>query len=223
MSPYVEAAPSGMTSGASHRAHRDFLDAYYGWARPIYDVTRKHYLLGRDRTLRELLDEPWSTLVEVGAGTGRNLELLHAARPGARFGALEPSTPMREHLARRCAFARVRDGFAEDLDYGSFFEGSAPDRILFSYSLSMMQDPEGALRNARRSLATGGEVVVVDFGDLHGVPRRVQRLFRRWLASFHVTPVDRALLQRERGRVSEGPLGYYRIVRLPPLRWPSRA
>ncbi|GAB4199711.1 MAG: hypothetical protein OHK0013_10070 [Sandaracinaceae bacterium] len=103
---------------SAQRAHRALLDAYYGWARPLYDVTRKHYLLGRDRALEQMLDEPWTSLVEVGAGTGRNLAILHARRAGPRYGALEPSRPMREHLARRCPWAEIRDGFAEELGVG---------------------------------------------------------------------------------------------------------
>ncbi len=200
---------------AGHEAHRAFLDRYYGWAEPIYDLTRRPYLLGRDRALRGILERPWSRLVEVGAGTGRNLALLRAARPTATFAGLEPSAPMRRTLEARCPWARVADGFAEDVDYKALFGLARPDLILFSYSLSMVQDPARALRNARASLAPGGEVWVVDFGELHRVPRRVRALLRRWLTAFHVTPPDRALLARERAKVEEGPLGYYRIARLP--------
>lgn len=196
--------------------HRAFLDDYYGWAEPIYDVTRKPYLLGRDRALALIADRPFVRLAEVGAGTGRNLARLHALRPDARYLAIEPSGPMRRRLAARCPWARVSDGFAEDVDYRAHFELARPDVILFSYSLSMIQEPGRALRKARAALAPGGEVIVVDFGDLHGVPRRVGRLFRRWLDAFHVHPVDRALLATERAKVEEGPLGYYRIARLPP-------
>jgi len=202
-------------SREGHDAHRAFLDRYYGWAEPIYDFTRKPYLLGRDRAIREILQRPWSRLVEVGAGTGRNLALLQAARPTATFAGLEPSAPMRRKLVARCPWARVADGFAEDVDYRSLFDLARPDLILFSYSLSMVEDPAKALRNARTSLAPGGEVWVVDFGELHHVPRGPRALFQRWLASFHVAPPDRALLAQERARVEEGPLGYYRIARLP--------
>jgi S-adenosylmethionine-diacylgycerolhomoserine-N-methlytransferase len=196
--------------------HRAFLDDYYGWAEPIYDLTRKPYLLGRDRALAIIAERSYQRLAEVGAGTGRNLARLHAARPGARYLAIEPSAPMRRRLAARCPWAGLSEAFAEDVDYRAHFELARPDVILFSYSLSMIQEPGRALRKARAALAPGGEVIVVDFGDFHGVPRRVGRLFRRWLDAFHVRPVDRALLATERAKVEEGPLGYYRIARLPP-------
>jgi S-adenosylmethionine-diacylgycerolhomoserine-N-methlytransferase len=46
--------------------HRKFLNTYYGISRHFYDWTRKYYLLGRDRELRALLREEWTTLVEIG-------------------------------------------------------------------------------------------------------------------------------------------------------------
>ena len=200
--------------------HRAFLDDYYGWAEPIYDLTRKPYLLGRDRAIGRILDRPFTRLAEVGAGTGRNLARLHAARPDASYVAIEPSAPMRRRLSARCPWARTHDGFAEDVDYRALFDLARPDVILFSYSLSMIQHPGRALRRARASLAPGGEVFVVDFGDLHRVPRGLARSFRRWLDAFHVHPIDRGLLATERAKVEEGPLGYYRIARLPPAPTP---
>jgi len=211
--PHFEPAVPFSTERERHRA---FLDAYYGWAEPIYDLTRKPYLLGRDRALSVIAERPFARLAEVGAGTGRNLARLHAKRPDARYVAIEPSAPMRRRLEARCPWARTHDAFAEDVDYRALFELARPDVILFSYSLSMIQHPGRALRKARAALAPGGEVIVVDFGDLHGMPRRVGRTFRRWLGTFHVRPVERALLAGERATVEEGPLGYYRIARLPP-------
>jgi S-adenosylmethionine-diacylgycerolhomoserine-N-methlytransferase len=196
--------------------HRAFLDGYYAWAEPIYDLTRKPYLLGRDRAIDLIAERPFARLVEIGAGTGRNLARLHALRPDARYAAVEPSAPMRRRLEARCPWARTEDGFAEEVDCRALFELARPDVILFSYSLSMIQEPGRALRKARAALAPGGEIVVVDFGDFHRVPRRVGRLFRRWRDAFHVRPVDRALLATERAIVEDGPFGYYRIARLPP-------
>ena len=217
-----------MTDAPSHEAfaptererHRLFLDDYYGWAEPIYDLTRKPYLLGRDRAIARILERPFARLAEVGAGTGRNLVRLHAARPDASYVAIEPSAPMRRRLSTRCPWARAHDAFAEDVDYRALFGLARPDVILFSYSLSMIQHPGRALRRARASLAPGGEVFVVDFGELHRVPRGLARSFHRWLDAFHVHPVDRGLLATERAKVEEGPLGYYRIARLPPAPTP---
>lgn len=210
------AVPEGRTpgSGASHRA---FLDAYYGWAEPIYDVTRRPYLRGRDRALRMILARPFRRLLEIGAGTGRNLELLHRARPDADYAAVEPSAPMRRRLSRRCPWVRVSDELAEDVDPRALFDLARPDVILFSYSLSMMEDPSRVLRRARRALAPDGEVFVVDFGGFGGFPRAMATAFRRWLATFRVHPVARHVLAKERAEIVSGRFDFYRIARIPPV------
>ena len=203
-----------MDAAALHRSeHQQFLDRYYGWSRSIYDVTRKYYLFGRDQAVAQLLEEPWRRLVEVGPGTGRNLKLLHAQRPEALFGGVEASTAMLEVARSACPWAVLTEGFAEDAEYRDLL-GAPPDRILFSYCLSMVQDPEGALAHARRQLAPGGEIVVVDFGGLGGLRGPAAPALRRWLEAFHVTPLPRGLLESHARSILEGPLGYYRIARI---------
>lgn len=204
---------------AARVAHRRFLDGYYGATRSIYDLTRAPYLRGRDRLLKSLVKERWRTLVEVGCGTGRNLRFLHARRAGRGYAGVEPCGPMRALATKRAPFARIVDGFAEDVPFGAIFD-APPDRILFSYALSMIEDPDEALAHARLSVAERGAVVVVDFGDMKGMPRMVRTLFRRWLAAFHVTPLPRAFYVRHGGDVIEGPLGYYRIARFRAVRPP---
>lgn len=198
---------------ASHEQHRAFLNRYYRAARPIYDWTRKYYLFGRDRALRRLLADPWDSLVEVGPGTGRNLEILHRHRPSARIGGIEAADPMLEHTARRCPWARLVRGFAEDAEYLDVL-GEPPHRILFSYCLSMVQDPAAALARATAALAPGGELHVVDFADLRGLPRPLHAGLRAWLESFHVAPLAPEWLAARGAEVSLGPYRYYLIARI---------
>ena len=205
------------TNEPSRTNHRAFLDRYYGVTHWVYDLSRKYYLFGRDTLIERLADEAWTTLVEVGPGTGRNLRHLHARRPQARFGGVEASTVMREHALRRCPWAKIDLGFAEDGNISEVL-GAPPDRVMFSYSLSMFQDPRAAIANARRQLAPGGSLMIVDFSDFRGLMPVMRGPFSRFLAMFHVCSVEDDLL-RESGAVSidHGPGRYYVMARFPPL------
>lgn len=201
---------------ASRAEHRAFLNRYYGVSRLFYDLTRKYYLLGRDATLRELArDDRWHSLVEVGPGTGRNLRRLHKARPDARLAGIEASDVMLAHARARCPWARLEQGFAEDARMRELF-GLPPDRILFSYCLSMVEGRSTALANARRALADRGEVVVVDFGDLAGIPAPLADAFRAYLRAFHVKPLDGASLEGATS-IRWGPGRYSVFARFSPL------
>lgn len=189
-------------------AHRQFLNRYYGWSRNVYDLTRRYYLFGRDEVLARLARESWSDLVEVGPGTGRNLSILRAAKPGARFGGVDASDAMLEVAKRRCEFASFVHGFAEDVDYAAIL-GRRPERILFSYCLSMVQDPAAALRNAAAQLAPGGRVVIVDFGDGLGLPGAARKLLHGWLRGFHVEPLSVDLFSRRNAKLRFGPGRYW--------------
>jgi S-adenosylmethionine-diacylgycerolhomoserine-N-methlytransferase len=162
--------------------------------------------------LRDLLAEPWESLIEVGVGTGRNLRMLHRRRSDAAYGGIEPCDEMRHHARPRLPWVRLVDAFAEDVDYASIL-GRPPDRILFSYSLSMVGDPQVALKRAVEALAPSGEVVVVDFGELDGFPTAARLSFRKFLSAFHVEPVNLAALSPKPHQRRDGPWGYYATAR----------
>ncbi len=95
--------------------HANLMDGMYRYQRHIYDLTRKYYLLGRDRTIRNLDVPEGGTLLEVGCGTGRNLVLAHRLFPGARLYGLDISQEMLisarktfRHEGRGCRFSRCR-------------------------------------------------------------------------------------------------------------------
>ena len=207
--PAPQAPPPG---GAPQEAHRAFLNRYYGVSRFFYDVTRKYYLFGRDAALAELAaDRGWRRLVEVGPGTGRNLRRLRRARPDVELGGVEASDAMLAHARRKCPWARLVHGFAENVALAEVL-GAPPDRVLFSYCLSMVADRARALSAARSQLESGGQVIVVDFGDLEGLPVVVASAFRSYLRAFHVEPLSPADLA-EAQSVTWGPRRYYVIAR----------
>lgn len=193
------------------------MDRVYRRQRYVYDITRKYYLFGRDRLIRDLALKPGARLVEIGCGTARNL--VHIARryPQARVFGLDASTEMLKTASETLRRAGLHDrivlahAYAENLSPAIFGETAPFDACVFSYSLSMIPDWKGALNAAARELAPDGLIHVVDFGDLTGLGGMPRALMLRWLSLFHVAP--RVELLQEFERQQSGSL------RLLPLRY----
>jgi len=84
--------------------------------------------------------------------------------------------------------AKLALGDACDFDPEAMFGQAKFDHIVLSYSVSMIPDWQGALREATRHLATGGTLHVVDFGGQERMPSWFRKLLLGWLAKFHVEP-----------------------------------
>ncbi|MER9326147.1 class I SAM-dependent methyltransferase [Mesorhizobium sp. M0488] len=174
--------------------HAELMDGVYRWQRHIYDLTRKYYLLGRDRLIEGLEVPTGGTVLELGCGTGRNIILAARRYPDARFFGLDISAEMletagaaiaREDLSGRVTLAR---GDATDFDTNALFGSERFDRIFVSYSLSMIPGWEKTVAAALAALAPAGSLHVVDFGQQEGLPRWFRTLLRGWLKKFHVAP-----------------------------------
>lgn len=196
--------------------HRAFLNRYYGLSRGFYDLTRRYYLLGREAALEHLGETSWTSLIEIGPGTGRNLRKLKELKPDAELGGIEASDAMLEHAEAKIPFAKLVHGFAETADIPAVL-GRKPDRILFAYCLSMVQEPLPALEHCRKSLAAGGEVIVVDFGDLGGWPGPLRTGMRRFLDTFHVRQLPDPELEALAKTSVHGRGRYWSMYRFDPL------
>jgi S-adenosylmethionine-diacylgycerolhomoserine-N-methlytransferase len=199
-------------TGGTHAA---LMDQVYRRQRYIYDLTRKYYLFGRDRMIRELGLRPGQSAVEVGCGTARNLIRIARRYPGVALYGLDASAEMLRTAAQNIEAARLTDrimlkqGYAEDLSPAMFGRTEPFDRVLFPYSLSMIPDWRQALRAAGTAVADTGRVEVVDFGDLTGLGGAVAGLLRAWLRLFHVAPRTEILAAIEAGGVGRaGPNGH---------------
>lgn len=178
------------------------MDKVYRRQRYIYDFTRKYYLFGRDRLLREMNLPPNAAVVEIGCGTARNLVKLASLYPTARLYGLDASAEMLRTAAAAVERAgltnriTLRCGYAEELTPALFGRTEAFDAAFFSYSLSMIPDWKQALRQAAYSLTPAGQLHVVDFGDLGGAGLS-RRLLQSWLSLFHVEPREGLLTTLE--------------------------
>lgn len=112
-----------------------------------------------------LLPQHGETIVDIGAGTGRLAQHL-AEQARARVIAVEPSPSMRKIGEARTEGLEVEwhTAVAEELPLA---DGSV-DAALLVTVLEFVQDPSGAVREARRVLRAGGRLVVGALSALSG-------------------------------------------------------
>jgi S-adenosylmethionine-diacylgycerolhomoserine-N-methlytransferase len=174
--------------------HAQKMDRLYRHQRHFYDLTRKYYLFGRDGLLSRLDIPDGGRVLEIGCGTGRNLIWAARRNPQALFYGIVISRQMllsaddnarRAGLGGRIFTAR---GDGESFDAAGHFGLGGFDRVVCSYTLSMMPDWEQALVHALGQINEGGSVHIVDFGAMERWPEFAAGAMRAWLARFHVTP-----------------------------------
>jgi len=210
-------AGAGANSGSGHAA---LMDSVYKGQRHIYDLTRKYYLFGRDTLIEGLDCRPGMRVLEVACGTGRNMAKTRERWPGVKLYGLDISEEMLKNARKALGEDAVLGaGDACSFDAKQLLGEDGFERIILSYSLSMIPDWEGALAHAAAQLAPGGELHVVDFGDLSGLPGPLEKGLHAWLAKFHVQ--TRSALPQACERIAathglslsstRGKLGYFQL------------
>lgn len=145
------------------------IQQYYQWQSKIYDLTRWSFLFGRKKILQLLpIDRSAKVnILEVGCGTGFNLQHLAKMFPNAQLTGIDVSADMlaiakanNQQQLDRVKLVEAPYG-PEDVN----FPGQM-DVILFSYSLSMINPQWSSLLDQSvLDLNEGGYLAVVDFHD----------------------------------------------------------
>jgi S-adenosylmethionine-diacylgycerolhomoserine-N-methlytransferase len=168
------------------------MDRMYRHQRYFYDLTRKYYLLGRDRLLSEIDVQAGENVLEAGCGTGRNLIILAKRFPQANFFGLDASGEMLRTAQAKSGAENLKNltfktALADTFDYRETFALAEPfDTIFFSYSISMIPVWRESIQNALANLKSGRSVYIVDFYDQQDLPRWFQKILKGWLKKFHV-------------------------------------
>lgn len=166
---------------ASPAAAGTAVEKYYRFHSRIYDATRWSFLFGRSAILKKIPGEPPRRILEVGCGTGRNLAELARRFPLAQITGVDLSAPMLDLARRKTAPFGLRVELHHQAYAAPLGDPPAFDLVLFSYALSMFNPGfDTAIASARRDLASGGRIAVVDFHDTRF------GWFERWMGVNHV-------------------------------------
>jgi demethylmenaquinone methyltransferase/2-methoxy-6-polyprenyl-1,4-benzoquinol methylase len=130
--------------------------------------------LARRKAVAALELEHGDTVLEIGAGTGRNFRyLVEAVGPGGSLIGVDASDGMlaeARKLVERNGWSNVellqQDAAQLQLD-------RQLDGVLFSLSYSVLPEPQAALARAWERLRPSARVVVMDVGLTKGGPRRL--------------------------------------------------
>ncbi|MAX23628.1 MAG: methyltransferase type 12 [Phycisphaeraceae bacterium] len=171
--------------------HAHAMDRMYRLTRHVYDLSRRYYLLGRDRLIAQMQTQPGDHVLEMGCGTARNLIKFNKRHPGRHLYGLDAASVMLEtaqkSLAKHRCDAKLVCAYAENLDHQKLFAQQEKfDAIFFSYSLSMMPTWPDAIDAALANLKPGGKLYVVDFWDQADLPRVAAKSLQTWLHWFGV-------------------------------------
>lgn len=132
---------------------------------------------------RRLVKEARGEVLEVGAGTGKNLPLYEAA---SRVVALEPDPAMRARARKRALEAERKSRVTVEVAEGDAlalpFPDASFDTVVFGLVLCTVADPGRALAEARRVLRPGGTLRFYEHvrADDPKLARWQDRLERPW-------------------------------------------
>ncbi|MGQ9590169.1 MAG: class I SAM-dependent methyltransferase [Planctomycetota bacterium] len=171
-------------------SHGERMEKLYREQARDYDQFRERSLHGREDLL-DLLDlPPGARVVEMGGGTGWNVERFgERLRTFDRVTIVDLCGPLIEIAKERCSRHRWTNvGVAQaDATVWRPEDGRPVDAVYFSYSLTMIPDWFRAVDNAIAILRPGGLLGVVDFYVSRKHPaegfrrhRALARAFWRW-------------------------------------------
>lgn len=161
------------------------LESFYVKQVDAYDRFRKRLLTGRDELMRAMQPKEGEVWVDMGCGTGANIEFLGSDLNKLKKVYLVDLTTSMLRVANK----RIQDNHWDNVetrhdDATSWKpECGTVDSILFSYSLTMIPDWFAAIDRAYEALKPGGTIGVVDFYIARKYPgkRRMRQSFStRW-------------------------------------------
>jgi ubiquinone/menaquinone biosynthesis C-methylase UbiE len=172
------------------------------WLLPLYDPFTR--LVGAPAAHRLLIEQadlrPGHRVLEIGCGTGNLLLMTKRRHPEVAATGLDPDPRGLARAGRKARRARLPvrldRGFASELPYpdGAF------DRVFSALMFHHLPvgDRPAALREARRVLAPGGSLHLLDFSRPDGSEGHLARLLHR-NAHAHAVTDDLAGLMRAAG------------------------
>ena len=146
-------------------SHAQRMESFYGDQAQGYDDFRRRLLKGRELLWQQLPKKENCIWVDMGGGTGANIENFgeDISKP-KKIYVVDLSGSLLKVAADRFAQKGWSNVVTKEADATKFVpeEGYA-DVVTFSYSLTMIPNWFAAIEHAKKILAPGGVIGVVDF------------------------------------------------------------
>lgn len=152
-------------SAGRGNTHAERLENFYHGQAQSYDNFRRRLLQGRHELYQQLPTPQDGVWIEMGGGTGANLEALGNRIQQLKQVYVVDLCPSLLGVARQRIARQGWDNVTTvEADVTTFVppEGQA-QVVTFSYSLTMIPNWQAALDQAQRLLTPGGRIGVVDF------------------------------------------------------------
>lgn len=147
------------------RAHVESAQTYFARHAAVWDEIRSLHVDEKEveAAILDLLgEEHFETVVDLGTGTARMLQLL-ADRMDRGIG-IDVSHDMLSYARARLDSARLRHCQVRQGDiFSPPLDSDTGDLVIVHQVLHFLEDPERAIAEARRLLKPGGRLLVIDF------------------------------------------------------------
>jgi S-adenosylmethionine-diacylgycerolhomoserine-N-methlytransferase len=143
--------------------HAERLASFYAGQADDYDDFRRRLLHGREALFHSLQVPPGSRWLDMGGGTGANLEQAPWRESCAEVTVVDLCEPLLEQCRRRVTNQGWRNVRVVGGDATEYTPSTPVDLVTFSYSLTMIPDWFAAIDQAWQNLRPGGQIAVVDF------------------------------------------------------------
>lgn len=145
--------------------HQERLESFYQGQAQAYDRFRKRLLQGREELYQSLVQYPGDIWLDLGGGTGANLDSIHENISQFKKVYIVDLCPSLLEIAKHRIvsneWSNVETVEADVTQFTPPEQGV--DIVTFSYSLTMIPDWFAAIDNAYRLLKPGGMIGVIDF------------------------------------------------------------
>jgi S-adenosylmethionine-diacylgycerolhomoserine-N-methlytransferase len=171
--------------GADHAAR---MESFYAGQAEAYDDFRRRLLQGRQELWNLIEPPPGATWVDMGGGTGGNVEYFgERLKSLGQVYVLDLSPSLLKVADKRIAERGWTNVATAHADATTWQPPQPVEVVTFSYSLTMIPDWFAALENALAMLKPGGTLGVVDFYVSRKWPSNGATRHGWWTRSFWPT------------------------------------
>lgn len=159
------------------------LEKFYKIHSDFYDVTRRFFLFDRQKAIELLEIKDGDKILDLACGTGLNTPLILRKNKDVEIIGIDFSQSMLEKAKQKFPLIRFIQSDVAAYQFSEKF-----DKIISTYSISMIDEWQKTLLNAKNALKRDGVLVILDFYCWHGLIKFFYPIFKWWLKRHGVNP-----------------------------------